>query len=158
MVEVRIRSARVGDAPVLARLRCEFKCEDEERAVPDRDGFVVECTRWLRDRLAGGRWVAWVAECDGVVRGHVFLQRVEKIPTPFPDRTELGYVTNFYVQPGYRGHGLGRALLDAVTEHARDHLVDTMVVWPAERSAALYRRAGYTTPTELLELALTDEA
>jgi GNAT superfamily N-acetyltransferase len=154
MIEGRIRQARADDAPVLARLRYQFKREDDERTVPDRDSFLVECQRWLHDRLAGGRWLAWVADCDGSVRGHVFVNRVEKVPSPVPDSVELGYVTNFYVQPGYRDRGLGRALLDAVEEHARTHHVDTLIVWPSQRSAALYQRAGYACPVELLELPI----
>jgi ribosomal protein S18 acetylase RimI-like enzyme len=64
----------------------------------------------------------------------------------------LGYVTNFYVTPEQRDHGLGRALLDEVTRYARDHRLDTLVVWPSERSASLYRRCGFDGPGELLEL------
>jgi GNAT superfamily N-acetyltransferase len=152
MSEIRIRRAGAGDAPELARLRHRFKVEDGERGAPDPERFLADCRAWLRDRLAGGRWLAWVADEDGRLRGHVFVNRVEKVPSPFPGSTELGYVTNFYVEPACRGRGLGRALLAAVDDHARAHRFDTLVVWPSERSAALYRRAGYAAPAELLEL------
>lgn len=152
MPQVQIRPARVEDAPVLARMRFQFKQEDDERSAPE--GFLADCERWLHDRLAGGRWLAWVADCDGEVRGHVFMNRVETVPSPFGGSTELGYVTNFYVHPDHRGLGLGRALLDAVDEHGRTNHFNTLIVWPSERSAALYQRVGYTSPPELLELPI----
>jgi ribosomal protein S18 acetylase RimI-like enzyme len=64
-------------------------------------------------------------------------------------------VTNFYVTPEQRDHGVGGALLDEVTRYARDHRLDTLVVWPSERSASLYRRCGFDGPGELLELPVT---
>jgi hypothetical protein len=81
MMETGIRRARAGDAAALARLRQQFKHEDDDRIVSERDGFVVECQRWLHDRLTSGRWLAWVADCDGMVHGHVFVNRVERVPT-----------------------------------------------------------------------------
>lgn len=112
VADVRIRPARVDDARVLARLRYQFKQEDYERMALEQESFVDDCQRWIHDRLTNGRLLAWVAEFDGEVRGHVFLGRVGKFPSPFPGSTELGYITNFYVQPDQRNLGLGRALLD----------------------------------------------
>jgi GNAT superfamily N-acetyltransferase len=149
-----VRRAGAGDAARLAWLRLQFKREDGDQ-VEDAD-FLANCERWLQDRLSGGQWLAWVADHAGHVRGHVFVNRVEKVPSPFAGSTDLGYVTNFYVEPGYRGRGLGRALLDAVHEHARTNHFDTLVVWPSDRSAALYQRAGYASPTELLELPIAE--
>jgi GNAT superfamily N-acetyltransferase len=147
----RIRRASADDAPRLALLRLRFKQEDTGQQEPGED-FLAGCERWLRDRLASGQWLAWVVDWDGQVRGHVFLNRVETVPRPFVPRTELGYVTNFYVQPRYRDQGFGRALLDALHEHARANHIETLIVWPSDRSAALYRRAGYAASAELLEL------
>jgi hypothetical protein len=45
----------------------------------------------------------------------------------------------------------GRALLGEVTRYARAHRLDTLIVWPSERSAPLYRRCGFGGPGELLE-------
>jgi ribosomal protein S18 acetylase RimI-like enzyme len=148
-----IRRAENADAPALALLRRRFKVDEEEGAgVPQDEGeFSAEFAGWLRGRMAGP-WRVWLAEVDGEVCGHVFLCLVEKVPSPYPHARALGYVTNFYVTPEQRDHGVGRALLDEVTRYARDHHLDTLVVWPSERSASLYRRCGFDGPDELLEL------
>jgi ribosomal protein S18 acetylase RimI-like enzyme len=88
---------------------------------------------------------------DGQPGGHVFLCLVEKVPSPFPGSVALGYVTNFYVAPQLGNRGVGRALLDEVSRYARGQGLDTLIVWPSERSAPLYRRCGYSRSDELLE-------
>lgn len=159
MTNARIRRALNGDAPALARLRWDFKREDHDNAPApvSEAAFADACGAWLRDRLASGSWLAWVAEVDGRVCGHVFLHVVEKVPDPFPGSAVWGYVTNFYVVPAHRGRGLGRQLLDALDAHARSEGFDTLVVWPSERSAPLYRRVGFAPPVELVELSFPQE-
>lgn len=146
-----IRRAEPADALALAALRWRFKTEEEDAGSPSsEDEFVVACADWLRDRLTG-QWRAWLAEIDGRVCGHVFLCLVEKVPSPYPSSAALGYVTNVYVTPEQRDLGLGRALLDEVSRYAREQHLDTLIVWPSERSVPLYRRCGFDRPGELLE-------
>ncbi|MET7442387.1 N-acetyltransferase family protein [Streptomyces sp. NPDC004082] len=153
--DFRVRRAEAADAPELARLRWAFKQEDYEADhevdAPAPVHSAREAEQWIRERLGDGRWLAWVAESDGVARGHVFLNLVERVPEAYEDNTPLGYVTNFYVTPGFRDRGCGAALLDALRRHARATGMDVLVVWPSERSAPLYRRAGFRPPEELLE-------
>lgn len=51
---------------------------------------------------------------------------------------------------------LGAMLLEAVNEHARKAPLETLIVWPSERSDPLYRRHGYTVGGELLEQHVND--
>ncbi|MFE6667403.1 GNAT family N-acetyltransferase [Streptomyces sp. NPDC057697] len=151
MSDMVIRRAELDDAPALAALRRRFKVEDGGDGVPqDETQFIGECTEWLRTRMAGP-WRIWLAEVDGRPCGHVFLCLVEKVPSPYEASEALGYVTNFYVTPEQRNNGLGKALLDEATSYARAHRLDTLIVWPSERSAPLYRRCGFDGPDELLE-------
>jgi ribosomal protein S18 acetylase RimI-like enzyme len=150
MTEYNIRPATVDDAAALARLRWRFKVEDDGGIHRDEQVFLADCERWLRDRLTGS-WLVWVADVDGAICGHVFLNHVEKVPEPSAGADELGYVTNFYVVPQWRNRGVGRALLDEMLVHAHGRNLDTLIVWPSERSAPLYVRAGFRPPLELLE-------
>ncbi|WP_205648010.1 GNAT family N-acetyltransferase [Actinomadura rubteroloni] len=150
-----MRRALPADAPSLAELRWAFKQEDEGvPEPPDAAVFLRQAESWIHDRLADGRWSAWVAEAAGAIRGHVFLQPVERMPDPHGDTAPIGYVTNFYVAPAHRDRGIGTALLQALTDHARAGAVGTLIVWPSDRSAPLYQRSGFLAPDELLELIL----
>ncbi|NNH75719.1 GNAT family N-acetyltransferase [Nocardia uniformis] len=151
MSDTVIRRAGIDDATVLATLRWRFKAEEDGEPPQNEDEFVTECDQWLRTRMAEA-WRVWVAEVDEQVCGHVFLCLVDKVPSPFPGSDQLGYVTNFYVVPEQRNRGIGSALLDEMNRYAQDNGLDTLIVWPSDRSAPLYRRHGFEEPTELLEL------
>ncbi|MFG2861131.1 GNAT family N-acetyltransferase [Streptomyces sioyaensis] len=146
-----VRRARVGDAPALAQLRWAFKKEDYEGDPPSPAPSMDQAEEWLRERLDGGRWLAWVLEIGEEICGHVFLHLVERVPEPYEDNTPVGYVTNFYVAPSQRNRGFGTALLEALKRYARSHGMDVLIVWPSERSAPLYRRAGFQKSPDLLE-------
>lgn len=146
-----VRRARVADAPALARLRWVFKQEDYGGDPPSPARSMEQAEQWIRERLDGGRWLAWVLEIGEEICGHVFLHLVERIPEPYEENTPVGYVTNFYVVPSQRNRGFGTALLEALKLHARSRGVDVLIVWPSERSDPLYRRAGFQPSAGLLE-------
>ena len=155
-VTAAVRAATPDDAPMLARLRWDFRsalgaCTESE------DAFVARCTEWMRDRLAAdGGWKAWVAvdaslaPADRVV-GTVWVERIEKMPNPTAEPEAHAYVTNAYVRPTHRGAGIGTALLEAALDWCASAGVHAAILWPTEHSAPLYRRHGFDTPAALLE-------
>ena len=112
---------------------------------------------WLRDRLAGPAWLAWVAvESGGDHRGHVFLQIIERNGCPTRPiaghAARLGYLTNCYVEAEYRGPWPRRALLDALRAHAVAIELDAVVVWPMRAQCPALPRVGFQdAATSMLE-------
>ncbi|GAB4451168.1 MAG: GNAT family N-acetyltransferase [Chloroflexi bacterium OHK40] len=145
-----IRPATPADAPQLAALRYRFRSELERPGEPEL-AFLARTTPWIATRLAQPQWRAWVAVADTALVGNLFLQLIEKIPNPVAEAESLAYITNVYVEPAYRGQGLGRALLEAALAACPPTLVDTIVLWPTRASVTLYRRAGFGPPASLLE-------
>ena len=97
-----IRRAVAEDAIELARLRWEYRVQDQ--AGRTRDDFVRECEVWLRQALASGRWVIAVASAeDGTLSGCMYLQSVDKVPVPGQIERAWGYITNSYVASEQRG-------------------------------------------------------
>ncbi|MFE9137787.1 GNAT family N-acetyltransferase [Streptomyces sp. NPDC007355] len=144
--EFTVRPARPIDARRLAELRWVFKQEDHEERPPTPARNLEEAEHWIRDRLRDGHWLAWVAEADREICGHVFLCLVERMPDPFEDNDPIGYVTNYFVLPSQRNKGAGSALLAALTQHARSAGLEGLIVWPSERSVPLYQRFGFQPP------------
>ncbi|MFB7368464.1 GNAT family N-acetyltransferase [Streptomyces sp. NPDC056222] len=150
-----VRPARPADAARLAELRWTFKHEDHEGQPPTPVRRPLEeAEHWIRDRLTDGRWLAWVAETEGEICGHVFLCLVERMPEPYEDNNPVGYVTNFFVTPPQRNQGAGSALLGALKQHSCSAGLEGLIVWPSERSTPLYQGFGFQPPEELLELPL----
>ena len=153
----RIRRAGPDDAPVLARLRFAFRAELGDAIEPE-DAFVARCAPWMAERLAGGPWRCWVAEEDGGIVGHAWVQLLEKVPNPVDEREHHAYVTNCYVRPDRRGGGIGGRLLSAALGWCEASGVDAVILWPSERSRPLYLRHGFAVRNDLLELRLPPRA
>ena len=75
--------------------------------------YVDECAAFLRWGIGDGSWVCWVAELEGQIVSHICLRRVRKVPKPNRLHDEIGYVTNVYTRPAYRGRGIGSAQCDS---------------------------------------------
>jgi GNAT superfamily N-acetyltransferase len=151
---VALRSAVPADAAELARLRYEFRSVERPATEP-REAFIARTTVWMRERLAPGTpWRCFAAVRDGAIMGHVWITLVEKVPNPGGDEPERhAYLTNLYVRPAERG-GTGSALLEAALAWCRESRVDTVILWPSERSRSLYARYGFDTSREVLMLPL----
>ena len=149
-----VRAAGVADAADLARLRYEFRAA-ERPAVEARDSFITRCTTWMRERLApDSSWHCIVAERDGAMVGHVWLEVVDKVPNPGAGEPERHvYLTNLYVRPAARG-GPGSALVEAALAWCRERGADTVILWPSEKSRTLYARYGFGPSPDILALPL----
>lgn len=149
-----IRLAGPGDARELARLRYEFRAALNPPTEAEAE-FVERCAGWMGERLeTGSNWRCWVAEEGGVIGGHLWLQLIEKIPNPAPERELHGYITNVYVRPELRGAGVGAGLLEAALAFCGESGVDSVILWPTARSTTLYARHGFAYPTDLMEAVL----
>jgi GNAT superfamily N-acetyltransferase len=154
-VEVTIRRATPDDARELAGLRYEFRTSLRPPA-ESSESFLQRCTAWMQERLAGPSWLCWVAESGGAIVGHVWLDIMEKIPNPGPEDELHGYITNAYVQDALRNQGIGGRLLEAALTYCREKRVDSVILWPTERSRPLYERHGFAEAENVM-LAVTGQ-
>jgi len=68
----------------------------------------------------------------------------------------VGIVDDFFVQPAYRGKGLGKAAMQEVRSHCANHGIRALQVETARDNApalAVYRRAGFVN-TDHVHLTL----
>ena len=118
--------------------------------------FLEQMADTVRSYLDSGSWTIWVAaeQASGRLVGTTYLQRIAKVPRPYPRPPAWGYVTNVYVVPELRNAGVGRRMLDAMIRETREEGMDTLLLWPSERAVPFYLRAGFATPPSALELEL----
>src|SRR5262245_52587001 len=124
--EVVVRRATRVDAAELARLRYEFRTSLRPPAEA-HESFLVRCTSWMQERLENSSWLCWVAEADGALVGHAWLDIMEKIPNPGPEDELHGYITNVYVQDEQRNQGIGARLLEAALNYCKENRVDSVI-------------------------------
>jgi GNAT superfamily N-acetyltransferase len=153
-MNVVVRSASPADAALLAKLRFELRASLHD-VREDETSFRERCTRWMQQRLVpDGCWRCWIAECDGVIVGSVWVQLIEKIPNPIAAPECFVYLTNFFVEPEQRGKGIGSQLLAAVLSWSRSNDAELVLLWPTERSKPLYERHGFVAADDFMELVL----
>lgn len=152
-MEVLCRLADENDLQQLAQMRWDFRMEGaEQTSDAERAEFVDKCAAFLRRGLIEKSWVYWVAEVDGKIVSHVFVQRITKVPKPGRISDEFGYLTNVYSRPQYRGKGVGFELLQRVCKWAREIELEFMIVWPSDSSREFYRRAGFAPEHQAMTL------
>ena len=98
--------------------------------VESQHGFSVE--KLLRERVA-----FFVTRHDGVAAGCGGVLVVGR---------EYAEVKRMYVRPRFRGLGLGRLMLEHLTEHARRHHVSVLRLETGihqHEAIALYERSGF---------------
>jgi len=134
-----VRRARVADARVIAQLLHDFNREFDEPTPP-----LTELEHRIARLLEGDDTVILLVgdNPDGLA------------VLRFRDAIWSGgrecYLAELYVAPAQRGHGLGRALMNAALQEARDRGADTMEIAVDEPDVAarrLYESVGFTNRT-----------
>lgn len=153
MVRYKIRLATSRDWNALAEIRYQFRTELGS-PTETKSRFVRRCASWMRKRFCSGsrRWRCWVADDGKQLLGHVCVQLFEKIPNPVNEAEVHAYLTNFYVVPELRSHGLGGRLLSKALSWCRAQGVDAVILWATSGSRSLYRRCGLLESDDILEL------
>ncbi|MBA2571048.1 MAG: GNAT family N-acetyltransferase [Chloroflexi bacterium] len=138
---VRVRRIAPDDGPLLRELRLRSLSDapeafgqtaDEARARTDDDW-----TAQARAASSGERRAWLIAEIDDVPVGLVLARRR-------PPDTAL--VFSMWVDAGHRRAGIGRALLDAVSDWARGWGATTIVLWvfgANDVAICFYKRLGF---------------
>ena len=148
-----VRAAEPRDVAAIHGLIGELA--DYEKLRHQFIGSAVDLER----HLFGPRPCAWalVAEVEGVVRGFALSFRSY---STFLCRPGI-YLEDLYVQPAWRRHGIGRALLTALAQQAVEEdcgrLEWAVLDWNAP-SIAFYRQLGAQPMDEWTTFRLTGEA
>jgi ribosomal protein S18 acetylase RimI-like enzyme len=136
VAELVVRGATVADAELIGRLLHDFNSEFDEptpgpRALAER----------FRELLAGDETMVLLGG-DGP-HGLAVLRFRPGLWT----RALECYLAELYVVPERRGHGLGRALMEAAIELARQNGADHMDLGTSEddvAARALYESLGFS--------------
>jgi GNAT superfamily N-acetyltransferase len=134
--EIVLRPHAVGDMGWIIHRQAVLYAEDYGWDVT-YEGLIAQiCGDFIRNFIPGKEF-CWVAEQQGRILGSVFLVRQD-------DKT--GKLRLLYVEPSARGSGLGKRLVAACIEGAREAGYSKLVLWTNDVLAAarnIYQRAGF---------------
>jgi len=152
MLQVQVRLAERRDVDELIAMRRDFTYEDYAKPAADAQAsYEEECRAFLLAAIEGERWKIFVAEAEGEVVSHMYVQLIEKVPRPGKVTRAFAYVTNVYTRPAYRGRGIGGQVQAALQRWAEAQALEFLLVWPSENSVAFYERHGFRPSAEALE-------
>ena len=150
MTPPEIRFATADDAAALGALRHEWAPPEwPPPTAESRDEFAAYLAAWMRER--GDRLVCVVAEDDGVLVGMAWLVIFQRVPNPGQRRRLNGDVQSVYVEPDFRGQGLGYRLMRAICDAADERGLVKVSVYSSDRALTLYQRLGFRDSGVLLE-------
>lgn len=132
MTAALIRAATPADAEPIARLLTQLGYPTPAGEVPRR----------LERMAAGGRSLVLVAERDGVVVGLATLHVASVLNRP----RDVAWLTALVIDAAARGSGVGRALVEAVEQRAREAGCEWLSVTTHSDRAearAFYPRVGF---------------
>ncbi len=153
--ELKYRIADETDVVALAEMRWEFQTADNDSSpIVSRAEFIEFCSDFLKQGLCQKHWVYWIAELQGEIVSHIFVQRVRGVPRPTWLNNAYGYVSNVYTKPAYRNQGIGTELMQHVLSWAKHQEIDVLIVSISEASFTFYERAGFTAKNEWMECIL----
>jgi ribosomal protein S18 acetylase RimI-like enzyme len=143
-VAVIVRVLTAADAASFRELRLRALKEHADAFTSSYEEDVQKPLAATEQRLSGGENTFWGAYVDGRLQGIVGLIR-----EPRAKNRHSGDVVAMYVAPEAGRLGLGRALLQALIDHARSEVRLEQLVLTVTRgnqaATDLYRSAGFTT-------------
>jgi GNAT superfamily N-acetyltransferase len=149
---MKYRTADETDVVALAEMRWEFQTEgNDSTPIVIKAEFVEICSNFLKQGLLQKNWVYWIAELEGEIVSHIFIQRVRGVPRPTWLNNAYGYVSNVYTKPTYRRQGIGTELMQQVLSWAGQQELDVLIVSISEESLTFYEGNGFTAKNEWME-------
>ncbi len=140
---------------------CFVELQDFERALepgmPPGEQVADAYLDLLERRCREFHGVVLVAEWDGAVAGFVCVWRRYRSSEPDEDPRERGFVSDLVVAEAQRRRGIGRALLQAAEQRAREagaSVIRLDVKAGNAGARALYAAEGFTEIETLLEKPL----
>ena len=138
MARIQIRLAKSSDWNALAEMRYQFRAELGS-TTESKSRFARRFTSWVQKHFncSPSIWRCWVLDDGKELLGHVCVQLFQKMPNPINEPELHAYLTNFYVIPEMRSHGLGRQLLNKALSWCRSQEVSNHSVGNPRKQIAL---------------------
>ena len=158
---VEIRPVTLDDLEVLIDIyldtaRHHAAIDPEVFHLPDRDAIAARLRRRIEGRGETGEYVA--AMIGDVMVGSA---SVDVADPPSPGNMARAVPTAEFgvsVVEGYRGHGIGKALIDHLERWAAEHGIDRMILTVSEANEGairLYHALGYRDFDRMMLKSLT---
>lgn len=151
---MQFRLAENKDIDQLIQMRWNFTLEDNQSKTYTEDDlktFKLECRSFLETATKSENWFIWVAEKEGEIVSHIYIQLIHKVPRPGRITKPFAYMTNVFTIEKYRNRGIGSQLITTINKWVKSKSYEFIIVWPSEDSVDYYKKNGYIHCKEPIE-------
>jgi len=142
---VKVRQATLDDVPALVALFQELdRMQSDWRVFTPRPGFYDEVGAKYREAMNTENAVVLVAEDDGEVVGMAYGEI--RVPSRFSDERAME-LSGVVVRAGYRGRGVGQALVKEAARFAKEigvEWIELKTFAPNQGAMAFWEGMGFT--------------
>ncbi len=154
---MKVRQATPDDVPALVALFQELdRMQSDWRVFTPRPGFYDEVGAKYREAMGNDNAVVLVAEDEGEIVGMAYGE--VHVPSRFSDERALE-LSGVVVRAGYRGRGVGRALVHEAARFATEReieWVELKTFAPNQGAMAFWEGLGFTP--RVVQLTSSTEA
>jgi ribosomal protein S18 acetylase RimI-like enzyme len=152
-----VRQAIASEIGVIAHHRAAMFRDMGALAAHQMPSLEGATASYLRDAIARGEYLAWVAEqsegAPAIVGGAgVQLRPILPRPRPGSDDLELGpeaIVLNVYVESSWRRRGVAESLMRALLTELAARGIRRIVLHASDDGRRLYERLGFVATNEM---------
>jgi GNAT superfamily N-acetyltransferase len=151
------RSVTQADAElVTAHRRAMFAAifasgPDPQEAILDSMSRAFE--PWVKQRIAEGKYLGWIAEDGERVAGSAGLLIVDWPPhTLHPESNERAYLLNVFVEPEFRKRGLAHSLIECCLAEARRRGIRVVTLHSSDAGRSVYEKLGFHPTSEMMHI------
>lgn len=154
-VRVAIRQGIVEDVDQIALHRRLIFASIRDYPADSLAAMEITYREWVGERMQRGEYIAWFAVNDAgeVVAGAgVWLREWPISPRNLTGRD--AHVLDVYVQPDYRGKGVGRTLMLTLVDWCKTQGLVTITLEASDDGRPLYDQLGFE-PMDILRKRLS---
>ena len=108
--------------------------------------YAKTARQYFSETLANGSYISAVAELDGKLVSANGLILYGKPPSITGGTGRLGFISNVYTRPAWRGKGIASTLMKMIVTYARSNDVEKLHLGATDLGKSIYERVGFITP------------
>lgn len=154
-MKLSIKRASLDELDMLMEWRMRVLAEvfsDSEQ--PDWEAIRKNNEDYYKETLSDGTHTACFAvnEDDGKIIGCGGICYQKEMPSPDNLTGTNGYLMNIYTLPEYRGHGVGRRIVEFLIDDAKKRGTEKIYLESAKGAKHLYEEIGFSDMQDYMKI------
>lgn len=138
------RKATAQDMELLLDVRITFLREiNGPELDAGRERLLSENRRYFQEKFADNTFVVFMAFDEDQIAATGGLSLYEITPSLHCPNGKVGYISNIYTLPQYRGQGIARALMEQLLAEAKARKCTKIVLNATDMGRPLYEAMGF---------------